>query len=58
LEDKWYVTEPSSKSEIYGTRGESKEKAQLAFTQMQIMATGEDKPWVWWEKRGYRVRRD
>jgi len=55
---KWFVSEPYSHGEVSGTRGESKEKAQSAFMQMQIMDTGQDKPWVWWEKRGFRVRKD
>ena len=58
MEGKWYVTEPNSQDEVYGSRGQSKEKAQFAFTQLMVENTGEDKPWVWWEKRGYRVRRD
>ncbi len=58
MADKWYVTEANSQIEICGTRGDSKEKAQTEFMEMQIMATGQDKPWVWWEKRGYKVRRD
>ena len=56
-EGRWFVTKPYSHDELMGTRGTSKEKAQNEFLIQQSMLTGQHKPWVWWEKKGYRVRK-
>lgn len=54
---KWFVTKPYSRDEITDTRGSSKGEAQEEFLIRQSMLTGLHKPWIWWEKQGYRVRR-
>jgi hypothetical protein len=54
---KWFVSEPSSNEEVPATRGKSKTEAQECFMKRQKGMTGEEKPWVWWEKQGYRVRK-
>ena len=54
---KWFVTHPGSKKEVPETRGESKDVAQQRFIIRQAMLRGEEQPWVFWEKQGYKVRR-
>ncbi len=54
---RWFVTQPGSKKEVPETRGDSKEDSQQKLILRQAMLRGEEKPWVFWEKRGYRVRR-
>lgn len=55
---KWYVTQPHDKKEIPETRGKSKQEAQELFLLRIGMLKGLHQPWDWWEKQGYKIRRD
>ena len=55
---KWFVSEPYNQHEMLGTRGISKQEAQDEFILLQKTLLGTVQPWVWWEKQGYRVRKD
>lgn len=54
---KWYVVN-SENSEIQGTRGESKQEATDNICVQLNMLHGLNCDWSYWQKRGYKVRKD
>ena len=52
---RWVVVNPINNSEL--SSGRSKNEAAMAFVTYMKESRGVEKPWVWWEKRGYRLRR-
>ena len=54
---KWYVVNPEN-NEVYGTRGKSKEEATNNLCVQLAMLHGFNYDWSYWEKHGFKVRRD
>ncbi len=54
---KWYVVNEKNK-EVRGTRGHSKEEATELLAVNMNMLHGGNRPWDYWHKQGFKVRRD
>lgn len=54
---KWYVVN-SQNDEVQGTRGQSKDEATDALSIQLNMLNGVNNDWSYWQKRGYKVRKD
>lgn len=53
---KWFVVD-KSKKEVRGTRAASKEEATRLLSTNLNMIHGGNKPWEYWQKQGYKVRK-
>lgn len=54
---KWFVVN-SEGLEIVGTRGASKEEATEALCVQMNMLKGTNNDWSYWQKHGFKVRKD
>lgn len=54
---KWYVVNEKNK-EVRGTRATSKDEATRLLAINLNMLHGGNRPWDYWHKQGYKVRRD
>lgn len=54
---RWFVV-GSDNNEILGTRGISKEEATDALCIQVNMLKGSNNDWSFWQKRGYKVRKE
>jgi hypothetical protein len=54
---KWFVVN-SERNEVQGTRGNSKEESTDALSIQMNMLHGTNNDWSYWQKRGYKVRKE
>ena len=54
---KWFIVN-SEKNEVSGTRGHSKEEATDFLCEQLNMLDGTNYDWSYWQKRGYKIRKE
>ena len=56
-EGKWYVI-GNEGIEVTSTRGKSKDESTDKFCEQMDMLDGIHHDWIFWSKRGYKLRKD
>jgi len=54
-QNKWHVT--GSNVHVKGTVGDSKDESRELLEKRMLFVTGMSRPWVFWIKRGFKIRR-